>query len=66
MNELLNSLDDNIDHTYFKDFDRYIKHVSHPLDLDEFMKLEMRFYDCYLKKKVRQKKKVLNFASSTL
>jgi hypothetical protein len=66
MNELLNSLDENLDTAYFTHFDRYIKNVSHPLNLEEFMKLEMKFYDRYQKMKDRQNKKEFNLASSTV
>lgn len=66
MNELLNSLDEKLDTAYFTHFDRYIKNVSHPLNLEEFMELEMKFYDRYQKKRDRQNKKEINLASSTV
>lgn len=51
MDELLDHLDDELDSGYFIGFEKYINAKSCPMDLDEFMTLEMRYYDRYRKRK---------------
>jgi len=51
MKEFLGHLDDELDSGYFVDFEKYMGLTSTPMDLDEFMKLEMGFYDLYRKRR---------------
>jgi hypothetical protein len=66
MNDLLDSLDENVDATYFKELDSYMKTTSRPLNLEEFMKLEMKFYDRYQKEKGRRNKNDINRTSRSM
>jgi len=48
------ALEDGIDETYFREFDRFIRRYPLPLPLDEFMKLEMSFYRLYKRRNRRR------------
>ncbi|MCK4835298.1 MAG: hypothetical protein KAT17_01605 [Candidatus Aminicenantes bacterium] len=51
MKRLLDNLDDDLDAQYFIKFNKYMEKKPYPMDLDKFMKLEMRYYEKYKRSK---------------
>ena len=45
--QILETLDDELGADYYRDFQKYIRQYILPLTLDEFMSLEMSFYESY-------------------
>lgn len=54
MEELLDHLDDELDSRYFMDFEKNMNSQNCPMDLDEFMRMEMVYYDRYMKNRTRR------------
>ena len=51
--QILETLDDELGADYNRDFRKYIGAYMLPLTLDEFMSLEMSFYESYKRRKSR-------------
>jgi len=57
MTDLLNSISDELTTEYFAGLEKYLEGASLPLHLDEFMKLESRFYSDWLRDRRRSTRK---------
>ena len=51
--QILETLDDELGADYYRDLQKYIGQYILPMTLDEFMSLEMSFYESYKRRKKR-------------